>query len=273
MSVIYNIIDNRTNDQDDDTNDCVHTDLLSKSVAVANRERYGSTGTFSTEYATSSSSSSSSNSSQDNDNNNRNQFQHLSLDLTSIDNSAGEEQQQNHSRDSSYSDISVDGGGGYYDRYARHRHNNSRRGTIEYFLENILIMNNFKVLFSGVCWFTSYMIMGVFGGSVAYLHFERTDSPVTDPLPDFGYDIIPVSQIYLYFLYDICFNLLCIAGIIFICFAHLCHFSFYTKTVLLSGHSPRSSRKCSKHCPLHSICPHISWCYITMETTLSSQVW
>ena len=234
MSGIYNIIDNRTNDQEDDNNDCVHTDLLSKSVAVANRERYGSTGTFSTEYATSSSSSSSSNSSQDNDNNNRNQFQHLSLDLTSIDNSAGEEQQQNHSRDSSYSDISVDGGGGYYDRYARHRHNNSRRGTIEYFLENILIMNNFKVIFSGICWFTCYMIMGVFGGSVAYLHFERTDSPVTDPLPDFGYDIIPVSrQVYLYFLYDICFNLLCIAGIIFICFAHLCHFSFYTTNSII----------------------------------------
>ena len=201
MSGIFNIINNRTNDQDEDNNDCVHTDLLSKSVAVANRERYGSTGTFSTECATSSSSSSSStNSSQDNNNDNRNQFQHLSLDLTSIDNNAGEEeQQQNHSRDSSYSDISVDGGGGYYDRYARHRHNNSRRGTIEYFL-NILIMNNFKVLFSGICWFTCYMIMGVFGGSVAYLHFERTDSPVTDPLPDFGYDIIPVSQVYMSYL-------------------------------------------------------------------------
>ena len=268
MSGIYNnIINNRTNDQDDDNNDCVHTDLLSKSVAVANRERYGSTGTFSTEYATSSSSSSSSNSSQDNNNNNRNQFQHLSLDLTSIDNNAGEEQQQNHSRDSSYSDISVDGGGGYYDRYARYRHNNSRRGTIEYFLENILIMNNFKVLFSGICWFTCYMIMGVFGGSVAYLHFERTDSPVTDPLPDFGYDIIPVSQVYMSYLALYCRHIM-------LCSYHMSFFYSDTQqTVLLSGHSPRSSRKCSKHCPIHSICPHISWCYLKMEATLSSKVW
>jgi hypothetical protein len=36
--------------------------------------------------------------------------------------------------------------------------------------------------------------MGVFGGSVAYLHFERSDKSVPDPLPDFGYDLIPVSK-------------------------------------------------------------------------------
>ena len=36
--------------------------------------------------------------------------------------------------------------------------------------------------------------MGVFGGSVAYLHFERSDKSVPDPLPDFGYDVIPVSE-------------------------------------------------------------------------------
>ena len=184
---------------DREEGDCVHTDLLGVSKVLINKNaqhrqqrRYGSTSTFSTEYNTSSSSSSSASSTQDD----RNQFQHLSLDLTSIDNSdSSEECRALHSRESSYSDISTDGAG-YYNRYARHR---QRTYDACHFIENYMFtMNNFKVIFSFICWYGCYMIMGVFGGSVAYMHFERSDSTIPDPLPDFGYDVIPVSEIYIY---------------------------------------------------------------------------
>ena len=181
---------------DREEGDCVHTDLLGVSKVLINKNAqhrqqrgYGSTSTFSTEYNTSSSSSSSASSTQDD----RNQFQYLSLDLTSIDSS--EECRALHSRESSYSDISTDGAG-YYNRYARHR---QRTYDACHFIENYMFtMNNFKVIFSFICWYGCYMIMGVFGGSVAYMHFERSDSTVPDPLPDFGYDVIPVSEIYIY---------------------------------------------------------------------------
>lgn len=63
------------------------------------------------------------------------------------------------------------------------------------FIENsIMTMHNFKVVISGVLWFVCYMCMGLFGGTVAYLHFQRKDSDVPEPLPDFGYDAIPVSS-------------------------------------------------------------------------------
>ena len=188
---------------DREEGDCVHTELLGVSkVAINNnaqhrqQRRYGSTSTFSTEYNTSSSSSSSSASSTQDDiiasHNDRNQFQHLSLDLTSIDNSdSSEERTALHSRESSYSDISTDGAG-YYNRYARHR---QRTYDACHFIENYMFtMNNFKVIFSFICWYGCYMIMGVFGGSVAYMHFERSDSTNPDPLPDFGYEVIPVSE-------------------------------------------------------------------------------
>lgn len=47
-----------------------------------------------------------------------------------------------------------------------------------------------KVLLSFTLWITSYMFMAIFGGTVAFLHFPRTDLPQPDPLPDFGYDVI-----------------------------------------------------------------------------------
>ncbi|KAL7514635.1 hypothetical protein ACHAXN_011967 [Cyclotella atomus] len=93
-----------------------------------------------------------------------------------------------HSRDSSYSDISSDG---YYDKFAR-REWRSQRNSLCTFIENSLMtMHNFKVVVSGLLWFICYMIMGLFGGTVAYLHFQRKDSDVPQPLPDFGYDAIP----------------------------------------------------------------------------------
>ncbi|KAL7541996.1 hypothetical protein ACHAXR_011660 [Thalassiosira sp. AJA248-18] len=142
-------------------------------------------------YITSSSSSSSQESSLSQSNAN-NKFHNLSLDLASIDNSDSSEDGMllpGHSRESSYSDISSDGGGGYYDRFARHR---QRSVDAWYLIENYLLTrHNFKVVISFLFWFISYMIMGVFGGSVAFLHFERRDKDVPDPLPDFGYDIIP----------------------------------------------------------------------------------
>ena len=110
-----------------------------------------------------------------------------------------------HSRDSSYSDLSADGGAGYYDRYARHFRRTDY--NIRSYVTNMLTINNFKVIFSGICWWTCYMIMGVFGGSVAYLHFERSDRDIPDPLPDFGYDVIPVSRMHIFFILMI--NFLC----------------------------------------------------------------
>ena len=99
--------------------------------------------------------------------------------------------QRIRSADSSFSDISSDDGGGYYSRYARHR--NKSRNARYFFHNSVFTVNNFKVVLSFAAWFVSYMIMGVFGGSVAYMHFERSDRDVPDPLPDFGYDRIPVS--------------------------------------------------------------------------------
>ncbi len=177
-------------------------DLYGVSKSSRNSRRYGSTGTISTAVYTTSSSSSSS---QDDDSpsqqsNANKQYHTLSLDLTSIDNSDSSEDSVllpggHHSRDSSsYSDISDNGAGGYYDRFARHARQRSG-GYACHFIENsVFTVNNLKVAFSFVLWFVSYMIMGVFGGSVAYLHFERKDSSVPDPLPDFGYDVIPVSN-------------------------------------------------------------------------------
>ena len=93
--------------------------------------------------------------------------------------------------DSSFSDISSDDGGGYYSRYARHQ--NKSKNARYFFHNSVLTVNNFKVLLSFAAWFVSYMIMGVFGGSVAYMHFERSNRDMPDPLPDFGYEVIPVS--------------------------------------------------------------------------------
>ena len=67
------------------------------------------------------------------------------------------------------------------------------RTARNFILKSVLTMNNFKVVLSFGYWFASYMIMGIFGGSVAYLHFQRKDMDVPDPLPDFGYEAIPVS--------------------------------------------------------------------------------
>jgi hypothetical protein len=169
--------------------------------------KYGSTHTLATlstdTYTPSSSSASSSHT-------NTLQMHHLRLDMmSSIDkdnNTTGStgssssteisnllsSKQRTRSTDSSFSDISSDGGGGYYSRYARHR-NKSRNNARYFILNSVLTVNNFKVVLSFASWFVSYMIMGVFGGSVAFLHFERREESVPDPLPDFGYDVIPVS--------------------------------------------------------------------------------
>lgn len=206
------------------------TDLIDNAskMAAAGRKRsmnYGSTHTLTTvstdTYNTPSSSSASS--SEDGVDNNALQMHHLRIDMSSIDNnhsttagtnSSGDSNnteisnlltsnkermmmQHHRSTDSlSFSDISSDGGGaGYYSRYARHR--NKSRTARNFILKSVLTMNNFKVVLSFGYWFVSYMIMGIFGGSVAYLHFQRKDMDVPDPLPDFGYEAIPVSVLYL----------------------------------------------------------------------------
>ncbi|KAL7459649.1 hypothetical protein ACHAWC_011536 [Mediolabrus comicus] len=199
------------------------TDLIDNAskMAASGRKRsmnYGSTHTLATvstdTYNTPSSSSASS--SEDGVDNNALQMHHLRIDMSSIDNhstTAGTNSssdsnnteisnlltsnkermmmQHHRSTDSlSFSDISSDGGGaGYYSRYARHR--NKSRTARNFILKSVLTMNNFKVVLSFGYWFVSYMIMGIFGGSVAYLHFQRKDMDVPDPLPDFGYEAIP----------------------------------------------------------------------------------
>lgn len=171
---------------------------------VSKMLKYGSTQTLTTISTDTYTPSSSSASSSDNCNNNAAQMHHMRLDMSSIDsdNTTGSDstemsnlltsKRRTRSDDSSFSDISsVGGGGGYYSRYASHR-NKSRNAR--YFIQNsVFTVNNFKVVLSFASWFVSYMIMGVFGGSVAYLHFERSDRSVPAPLPDFGYDAIPVS--------------------------------------------------------------------------------
>lgn len=102
-----------------------------------------------------------------------------------------------HSRDSSSSDISSDGAG-YYNRLTRHANHASARDASycsSTFVENsLLTRNNIKLVVSGVLWLTCYLFMGLFGGAVAYMHFQRVSQGDTpEPLPDFGYDIIPVS--------------------------------------------------------------------------------
>ena len=104
----------------------------------------------------------------------------------------------NHSRDSSsYSDISSDGAG--YHHISSLRDDNHTAASYSYclfaFIENsLLTKNNCKVVVSGVLWLTCYMFMGLFGGAVAYMHFERaSQGDIPEPLPDFGYDFIPVS--------------------------------------------------------------------------------
>jgi len=166
-------------------------------TSKTNGSRYGSAGTVSTEAYTASSSSSSSQESSSSPSN-ANSYQHLSLDLATFDNSDSSEDSRllpgQHSRDSSYSysDISSDGGGGgFYDRLARHHRNHRSHGACYFIGNSVFTRQNFKVAVSFALWFISYMIMGVFGGSVAYLHFERSDRNVPDPLPDYGYDIIP----------------------------------------------------------------------------------
>lgn len=264
--------------------DCVHTELLGVSKVAINKNnaqhrqqrRYGSTSTFSTEYNTSSSSSSSASSTQDDiiaSHNDRNQFQHLSLDLTSIDNSdSSEERTALHSRESSYSDISTDGAG-YYNRYATHR---QRTYDACRFIENYMFtMNNFKVIFSFICWYGCYMIMGVFGGSVAYMHFERSDSTNPDPLPDFGYEVIPVSE-------DICTEFsfsFCVTKSFIFCDHFLTHslscMCIYQpkQTVFLSCHPTCAPRKCPKYSIIHPLRTDIIRGSPSLEATLSSKNW
>ena len=63
--------------------------------------------------------------------------------------------------------------------------------TAMYIENNYLTLSNFKVAVSFVLWWLCYMFMGIFGGSVAYMHFPRTAKETPAQLPDFGYDIIP----------------------------------------------------------------------------------
>ncbi|KAL7497870.1 hypothetical protein ACHAWT_009113 [Skeletonema menzelii] len=169
---------------------------------VSKMRVYGSTHSLTTICTDTCTPSSSSASSSENCKKNNTLQMHMRLDMMSPmdeNNSTGSDstvmshllspKQRIRSADSSFSDISSDDGGGYYSRYARHR--NKSRNARYFFHNSVFTVNNFKVVLSFAAWFVSYMIMGVFGGSVAYMHFERSDRDVPDPLPDFGYDRIP----------------------------------------------------------------------------------
>lgn len=167
---------------------------------VSKMRVYGSTHTLTTVSTDTYTPSASSASSSDNFNNNVLQMHRMTLGMSPMDenNSTCSDRTDTSNllptkqrADSSVSDISSDDGGGYYSRYARHRiKSNNARNILHY---SVFTVHNFKVVLSFAAWFVSYMIMGVFGGSVAYMHFERSDRDVPDPLPDFGYDRIPVS--------------------------------------------------------------------------------
>jgi hypothetical protein len=155
-------------------------------ASKGNGLRYGSAGTISTDLQTASSSLSSSQASSS-----------IQEDLTSVANSDSSEDNlllPPRSSESSYSDISerVFEEDGYHDRLARRQRRS--KDAWSFIKNSIFTLCNFKLVLSFAVWFISYMIMGVFGGSVAYLHFERSDRSVPDPLPDFGYDLIPVSK-------------------------------------------------------------------------------
>ena len=152
---------------------------MSELSKYSNKSRYGSFATLSTETNTWCASSSS----DDTDDAKFKILNNFNIDENGSC-SAG------HSRESSYSDISSDG---YYDRLYRHN-TRPRRGIACTFIENSLCtIHNFKVLISAILWFICYMFMGLFGGTVAYMHFQRKTGSIPDPLPDFGYDAIPVS--------------------------------------------------------------------------------
>ena len=159
-------------------------------VSKGNDLRYGSTGTMSTDLQTASSSSSQASSTSQPYSPNK--IHGLGLDLTSVANSDRSEDSGLFGRsESPYSDTSEEEG--YYDRLARHRQRRPKDAW-SFIKNSIFKLCNFKLIISCSIWFMSYTIMGVFGGSVAYLHFERSDKSVPDPLPDFGYDLIPVSK-------------------------------------------------------------------------------
>lgn len=195
-------------------------DSVDVSKKMPGSKFYGSThtlATISTEtYTPSAASTSSSSDNCTSASDNVLQMHHMRLDMSSIENrniAAGSggsteasnllssSKQRTRSTDSSsLSDVSSygGGGGGYYSRYAMYRHY-SRTSPARYFIQHcVFTLQNFKVVISFAAWFVSYMIMGVFGGSVAYLHFERSDRDIPEPLPDFGYEIIPVSILHAY---------------------------------------------------------------------------
>jgi hypothetical protein len=156
--------------------------------------RYGSYGTLSTDLHTESSLSSQEASTSHPDL--LNEFQCLDLDLASDDVNSDSSEESTLlaplSSESSYSDLSEVHG--YYDRLARHHRQRRSKEAWSFVKNSIFTLDNIKLVSSFTIWFTTYMIMGVFGGSVAFMHFERSDRSVPDPLPDFGYDVIPVSN-------------------------------------------------------------------------------
>mmetsp|Transcript_68993 Transcript_68993/g.102536 ORF Transcript_68993/g.102536 Transcript_68993/m.102536 type:complete len:330 (+) Transcript_68993:501-1490(+) len=58
-------------------------------------------------------------------------------------------------------------------------------------MSNNVLYNNRKLFLSVILWFTTYELMGVVGGTIAFLHFPRTPDEQPIALPDYGYDIIP----------------------------------------------------------------------------------
>lgn len=60
-----------------------------------------------------------------------------------------------------------------------------------YIEESVFTEANGRVVVSFVIWYVSYMLMGLVGGTVAYMHFPRSDLPYPHALPDYGYDVIP----------------------------------------------------------------------------------
>mmetsp|Transcript_19432 Transcript_19432/g.43182 ORF Transcript_19432/g.43182 Transcript_19432/m.43182 type:complete len:467 (-) Transcript_19432:141-1541(-) len=197
--------------------------------------RYGSTGTLSTVtyYAATSSGGSSPSSGSTGDgggssnNSDSTHIPSLSLDL------AGERcalMSAGESLSGVSSSSSSDDDGNDYSRRRRCRHRHARlsrlsrlkrraSSTALYIENSFLTLSNLKVALSFVLWWLCYMFMGIFGGSVAYMHFPRTSRDSPAQLPDFGYDVIPyycpqiphvphgnVQSVVLFLLYAIIFG-------------------------------------------------------------------
>lgn len=127
-----------------------------------------------------------------------------------------------------------------------------------------MMKGNYKIILSCCMWYVSYMIMSVLGGTVAFMHFPRTNLPYPRALPDYGYDVIPewcpavphvphgnVQSCILLVLYSIIWSGICIrwnrdGKLILQQMLHLNTLVFLTRTTTVSVTGlPQPNPKCT----------------------------